>query len=175
MTKALRTARGTSILGRLRRSFCSTQLLAPASCLPPHKSLGLSLHPRPSPARSAPSLYRTIHTEDATSPRQKNTAAVLSEAALPLSCPGCGALTQWIDPQEAGFYSIWRKPVKAYISSRAQAPVKVPDQAYNLEHDIQTSIALSPEQQSLIEPPHAKNTGTYRVRSGSRLLRLTLP
>ncbi|KAK2802121.1 hypothetical protein FQN50_007485 [Emmonsiellopsis sp. PD_5] len=34
---------------------------------------------------------------------------------LPYSCPGCGAFTQWVSPEEAGFYSLRRKPVKDYI------------------------------------------------------------
>lgn len=35
--------------------------------------------------------------------------------ALPVACPGCGAFTQWVEPEEAGFYSFDRKPVKQYI------------------------------------------------------------
>ncbi|KAI9834892.1 MAG: hypothetical protein M1819_002800 [Sarea resinae] len=36
-------------------------------------------------------------------------------ATLPVSCPGCGALTQTIDPGEAGFYSPKRKSVKSFV------------------------------------------------------------
>ena len=35
---------------------------------------------------------------------------------LPRSCPGCGAFTQSVDSDQAGFYSINRKSVKAYIA-----------------------------------------------------------
>lgn len=34
---------------------------------------------------------------------------------LPLSCPGCGALTQEVDGDEAGFYTRSRRSVKEYI------------------------------------------------------------
>ncbi|KAL1956300.1 hypothetical protein VTO42DRAFT_7473 [Malbranchea cinnamomea] len=42
---------------------------------------------------------------------------------LPISCPGCGALTQWIEPEEAGFYNLHRTAVKKYIN-RALARTK---------------------------------------------------
>ncbi|KAF3490585.1 uncharacterized protein GIQ15_00102 [Arthroderma uncinatum] len=35
--------------------------------------------------------------------------------ALPKTCHGCGALTQWVYPEEPGFYTVTRKPVKNYI------------------------------------------------------------
>ncbi|OJD23768.1 hypothetical protein ACJ73_04874 [Blastomyces percursus] len=39
----------------------------------------------------------------------------LDPTSLPFSCPGCGAFTQWVSPDEAGYYSINRKAVKEYI------------------------------------------------------------
>ncbi|KKZ67134.1 hypothetical protein EMCG_07193 [[Emmonsia] crescens] len=39
----------------------------------------------------------------------------LDPTSLPFSCPGCGAFTQWVTPEEAGYYSISRKAVKEYI------------------------------------------------------------
>ncbi|PGG98046.1 hypothetical protein GX51_07020 [Blastomyces parvus] len=39
----------------------------------------------------------------------------LDPTTLPFSCPGCGAFTQWVSPDEAGYYSINRKAVKEYI------------------------------------------------------------
>ncbi|KAI9681390.1 MAG: hypothetical protein M1817_002673 [Caeruleum heppii] len=35
--------------------------------------------------------------------------------ALPTSCPGCGALTQTREPAEAGFYTLTRGSVKAFV------------------------------------------------------------
>lgn len=45
-------------------------------------------------------------------------------ASLPISCPGCGAFTQWIDPEQAGYYTTTRRAVKVYIrdSSKDQKP-----------------------------------------------------
>ncbi|MCJ1312300.1 hypothetical protein MMC25_005974 [Agyrium rufum] len=37
---------------------------------------------------------------------------------LPETCPGCGAYSQFINAEEAGFYSITRKPVKAYVAAQ---------------------------------------------------------
>ncbi len=39
---------------------------------------------------------------------------------LPISCPGCGALTQDVDPGEAGFYTRSRRAVKSYLRSSRQ-------------------------------------------------------
>ncbi|KIW40020.1 uncharacterized protein PV06_08575 [Exophiala oligosperma] len=41
--------------------------------------------------------------------------AILTSRRLPVSCPGCGALTQDIEPGEAGYYSRSRKAVKTYL------------------------------------------------------------
>lgn len=38
---------------------------------------------------------------------------------LPVSCPGCGALSQVFAPDEAGFYKLTRKGVQAYLAARA--------------------------------------------------------
>ena len=39
---------------------------------------------------------------------------------LPRSCPGCGAFTQAISPDQPGFYSTNRKSVKAFIARHGQ-------------------------------------------------------
>ncbi|OAP55287.1 hypothetical protein AYL99_10260 [Fonsecaea erecta] len=38
-----------------------------------------------------------------------------SPTRLPVSCPGCGALTQDVDPGQAGFYTLSRKAVVKYL------------------------------------------------------------
>ncbi len=44
---------------------------------------------------------------------------------LPVSCPGCGALTQEVDPGDAGYYTRSRKNVKTYLRSPdPEAPSK---------------------------------------------------
>lgn len=39
-------------------------------------------------------------------------------ALLPVLCPGCGGLTQDLEPDHAGFYTMTRKHVKEFIQSR---------------------------------------------------------
>ncbi|KAJ9665547.1 Mitochondrial ribosome small subunit biogenesis protein [Coniosporium apollinis] len=39
-----------------------------------------------------------------------------ANSALPISCPGCGAPTQTVEPNEAGYYSTNRPNVKAYLN-----------------------------------------------------------
>ena len=43
---------------------------------------------------------------------------------LPRSCPGCGALTQTVSPEQPGFYGTNRKSVKAFICRNVQCPGK---------------------------------------------------
>lgn len=38
---------------------------------------------------------------------------------LPRSCPGCGAFTQITNPNNAGFYSLKRKSVNAFVAQQA--------------------------------------------------------
>lgn len=40
---------------------------------------------------------------------------------LPRSCPGCGAFTQAVSPDQPGFYSTNRKSVKAFIARHGQS------------------------------------------------------
>lgn len=41
---------------------------------------------------------------------------------LPRSCPGCGALTQIVSPEQPGYYGTNRKSVKAFIGRNGQNP-----------------------------------------------------
>ena len=50
-------------------------------------------------------------------------ADTLLSSILPWTCPGCGAYTQTLNPDDAGFYSTTRKPVKAFSKAR-QATVR---------------------------------------------------
>lgn len=43
---------------------------------------------------------------------------------LPRSCPGCGAYTQSVSPEQPGFYGTNRKSVKAFIDPNGQSPSK---------------------------------------------------
>ena len=43
--------------------------------------------------------------------------------SLPRSCPGCGAFTQTVSPNQPGFYGTNRKSVKAFIDGNGQDSV----------------------------------------------------
>ena len=45
-------------------------------------------------------------------------------SSLPRSCPGCGAFTQIVSPEQPGFYGTNRKSVKAFIGRTGQRPSK---------------------------------------------------
>ncbi|OAX84361.1 hypothetical protein ACJ72_01277 [Emergomyces africanus] len=58
----------------------------------------------------------TTESIDITQPDiPKSIPAKLDPTSLPFSCPGCGAFTQWVTPDEAGYYSLARKAVQEYI------------------------------------------------------------
>lgn len=51
---------------------------------------------------------------------------------LPRSCPGCGAFSQSVRPEQPGFYGTNRKSVKAFIGRNGQYPGK--------EYDVESSL-----------------------------------
>lgn len=62
---------------------------------------------------------RHFQLERATaSPQSSSSASQL--LALPRTCPGCGAFTQTTAPNDAGFYSINRKSVNAFLTQLEQ-------------------------------------------------------
>ncbi|MCJ1455221.1 hypothetical protein MMC28_005575 [Mycoblastus sanguinarius] len=63
---------------------------------------------------------RQPHTETATTPLQALTTP-LQLLDLPRSCPGCGAFTQLVSPDQPGFYGTNRKSVKAFVARHGQA------------------------------------------------------
>ena len=53
---------------------------------------------------------------------------ITSSRHLPVSCPGCGALTQDVDSGSAGHYTLSRKAVKTYLRD-LRREVQLPDEA----------------------------------------------
>lgn len=79
-----------------------------------HSREPVSFHLRPQPA-----LLQEPKSLRPTPPSfHKNTRHPTN---LPLSCPGCGALTQDVDPGEAGFYTTSRRAVRSYLRSQEHA------------------------------------------------------
>lgn len=69
---------------------------------------------------------------------------------LPLSCPGCGAFTQSVDPSEAGFYTPTRSAVKKYLNPQDQAPAAKEDEIFHsviqkLSPELRTQLGLDPD------------------------------
>lgn len=61
---------------------------------------------------------------------------------LPLSCPGCGAPSQTVDPDAAGYYSASRKAVKAYLTPTSEREDRVFQQAVqNLDRSLKEQLA----------------------------------
>ncbi|KAJ5637889.1 hypothetical protein N7490_007768 [Penicillium lividum] len=98
----------------------------------------LKWHPRPCtslPKTTVPSLLRTVPsqiscrsvaTQIRFSPRSfsttqsqriETTAEELAEV-LPVCCPGCGAFTQTVEPEEPGYYGGNRKQTRKLLASR---------------------------------------------------------
>lgn len=55
---------------------------------------------------------------------------------LPRTCPGCGAITQFTDPSNPGFYGINRKSVSAFVTQRRRGMREAGEKApTKREHD----------------------------------------
>lgn len=75
------------------------------SALPIHiRSLGPDRH------------ARRLHIETTHEPVKPPQPDRSQSRTLPWSCPGCGALTQMINQQDAGFYTTTRKSVRAFLA-----------------------------------------------------------
>ncbi|ORY18737.1 hypothetical protein BCR34DRAFT_595961 [Clohesyomyces aquaticus] len=72
---------------------------------------------RPSHQQAAASS-RTEHDPSSTN----HDASFSNHRTLPSSCPGCGAPTQVVDKNEAGYYNIDRNAVKTYLNYEPDQP-----------------------------------------------------
>ena len=73
------------------------------------------------PPHAVPSTQRLSHTKSTAQQRLALVGKDQSQLTLPSTCPGCGAYSQIVNPNDAGFYSS-RKSVKEYLDSQ-QKPV----------------------------------------------------
>lgn len=75
---------------------------------------------------------------------QESRIQQLATKFLPVSCPGCGALTQWIESNEPGFYDTGRRTVKDFL--RDVAPPAAQENAVEGGSDVDDGqIAASEE------------------------------
>ncbi|KAK8217233.1 Mitochondrial ribosome small subunit biogenesis protein [Zalaria obscura] len=67
----------------------------------------------------------------------------LAARKLPLSCPGCGAPSQTIAPQEAGYYSLTRSGVRNFVKPEKKEEDKVLDEVLNtVDKSVLTRLGL---------------------------------
>lgn len=131
----------------LRRRHIAAPLLSMRGCSRGVSTLAKSLRltPRTSTSSAYPGLSRSSSTfgsvryrraevlrtpclqqrqfSDAFIGKPIQQKPILPLQSLPFSCPGCGALTQWINADDAGFYSPNRKAVKAWLRRLTPRPV----------------------------------------------------
>ena len=75
------------------------------------------------PASTSTRHKQSLHTETVTTTIASTSPILPSHLhllALPSACPGCGAFTQLVSPEGAGFYTSSRKSVKAYLAGYGQ-------------------------------------------------------
>ena len=76
-----------------------------------------------------------------------STGATSSAARLPLQCPGCGAFTQTIKENEAGYYTLTRRTVRKYLEGEQDTKPSAEDEIVKaaLQNvDEKTAKALGP-------------------------------
>ena len=109
MAHGLRSTNLPKVLTKLIPPFLCPSL---ASCTNVTNSLGRQL--------SRPRRHQ-LHVDTTATPSHglPNRSQLLH---LPRSCPGCGAYTQSVSPEQPGFYGTNRKSVKAFIDRNGQSP-----------------------------------------------------
>lgn len=78
-------------------------------------------------------------------------ATPLQLLSLPRSCPGCGAFSQIVSPEQPGFYGTNRKSVKAFIGRDGQRPSKGYGESKIFEHVLEAADASLLSQMGLQE------------------------
>ncbi|EEH09179.1 conserved hypothetical protein [Histoplasma capsulatum G186AR] len=117
---ALRRLINFGYLPSLRLSYSTSSRWKPSVC---------SIH--------LPVLPRRLHHSSPDTPIPdipERICPKLDPTSLPLSCPGCGAFTQWLTPEEAGYYSVNRKSVKEYIRRFSSDSEKSPSAAEGVQN-----------------------------------------
>ncbi|KAJ5949428.1 hypothetical protein N7454_001012 [Penicillium verhagenii] len=81
-----------------------------------------------------------------TSLKHQETSSKELADALPLCCPGCGAFTQTIEPEEPGYYGGNRKQTRKLLASRKKTTEK---------ETVETEVAEVSEETEVAEPAEA--------------------
>ncbi|PGH26630.1 hypothetical protein AJ80_01759 [Polytolypa hystricis UAMH7299] len=97
------------------------------------------------------------YATDSPAPVNTPTPSKLSGTLLPPACPGCGAYTQWLYPEEAGFYTLQRRPVKQYLRHTAGDIGK--DEPVNLQPPAAADRDTTPAEIETSEDPELGSEG----------------
>ncbi|KAG4423755.1 hypothetical protein IFR04_003051 [Cadophora malorum] len=87
-------------------------------------SIPLRLH-RQSQSTSPASQRRTISSTTSTAPQNSQVIRKPSLQKLPQQCAGCGALSQTVESEGPGFYTLTRKSVKNFVEGITTAGLSV--------------------------------------------------
>ena len=71
------------------------------------------------------SQRRCLHVEDGSPIKEDVVPPLAVVQKLPLNCPGCGAYTQTLNPQEAGFYPPTQKRLRNFLASQQNSDARV--------------------------------------------------
>ena len=63
-------------------------------------------------------LWMRLYSTTVSPPERESSPIPSFASGLPRTCPGCGAYSQTLNPEEAGFYSASRKSIKAFVASQ---------------------------------------------------------
>ncbi|EFQ97322.1 hypothetical protein MGYG_00362 [Nannizzia gypsea CBS 118893] len=107
------------------REYTSIRCLSQWRTLQPHSASF-------TPPATFPFIPRQQRLYNSTESLQ-TAAQSLETWALPETCHGCGALTQWVYPKEPGYYTITRKPVKQYIRQATKEKESDGSSSFELE------------------------------------------
>lgn len=86
---------------------------------------------------------RLVHCLQATTPEHAYAFVPHRKATLPLQCAGCGALSQIVDEEAAGFYSLERRSTQGYLKESNSAEEELIQASLrNLDTDIIKSLGF---------------------------------
>jgi len=107
--------------------------LCPALLKPGYNFRKKPLRIQEAPFKSSPRLQtRLLHSKSPPTCYEARSDPVGNFMQLPQQCTGCGALSQTLDSQEPGFYSLGRRSVKAFLTGASEPTIAKNSSEYEL-------------------------------------------
>lgn len=81
-----------------------------------------------------------------TSPLQQQYSSpeILADV-FPICCPGCGAFSQTVEPDEPGYYNLERKQTRKLLASKRDAMANEASESLDVAEDLQQQDAVTEE------------------------------